>query len=104
MVQLELDFTRRAEAEVLAFPAARMRRHVAETARSIRHLRGMNLDGHLIFAVNDLVYRRLSAAGVDRATIEAEAVAFERAVRDELRRLDVIEFIFGSPDERGGAA
>ena len=103
MSQIEFDFTRK-PAEIVPFPAARMREAVREAAKEVRHHDGDNRWWHHRQAADRFVFGPMTEAGIPRDEIERQEAEFEKAIEEEAARLDVIEYLFGDSDEAGGAA
>lgn len=92
-----------ATAEIIAFPADRMRGKLRDTAAFILQKPEAKRDWHLLNQVNRVWHEQKIQGRSDREA-GAQMRAFAVALEVEMRRQQVIAYLFGSADEAGGTA
>lgn len=91
-----------APAEIIAFPADRVRGRLRDTAAFILQKPEAKRDWHFRNRVNR-VWHEQKIQGRSDAEAGAQMRAFAVALEIEMRRRKVIAYLFGSADEAGGA-
>lgn len=100
MNQLDLFDTSTPTAEILAFPAARMRGDIRHTASDILRQPSHGITARLNRKVG-ILRLRLLLLGLPSSVIAAEAKSYRDAIESEMRRRLILDAML---DHSGGAA